>query len=61
MPEELKVADTERDTLVEGVAEAHEAFRLMPGVNENGPGLVVADHLLDAHRDAHGRSEKGTG
>jgi len=55
MAEELKIPDTERDTLVECVAEAHEALRLMPGVDEDGPALVwLADHLLDAHR----RSDK---
>lgn len=48
---ELRIARSERDALVECIAEAHAALQLLPGVDENGPALVwLAEHLLHAHR-----------
>ena len=53
MPKELKLSEKERDVLVQCVIDAHEALRVMPGVDENGPVLVwLAEHLLHAHRRA---------
>jgi hypothetical protein len=41
--------EQERDRLIHCVEDAHEALRLMVGVDENGPILVwLADHLLQA-------------
>lgn len=48
---DLKITEKERDCLVQCLADAHEALRLLPGVDENGPALVwLAEHLLHAHR-----------
>jgi hypothetical protein len=41
----------DRELLVTCVAEAHEALKFIPGVDENGPILVwMTEHLLHAHR-----------
>jgi hypothetical protein len=43
--------EQERDLLVHCVEDAHDALKLMVGVDENGPILVwFADHLLQAQR-----------
>ncbi|HEX2451870.1 MAG TPA: hypothetical protein VHJ69_12035 [Gemmatimonadales bacterium] len=44
---------SERDLLVRCIEVAHEALRLIPDVDENGPALVwFAEHLLQAHQRA---------
>ena len=54
---ELKVGPSERDILIQCVADAYEALRLVPGIDANGPALVwFAEHLLHAHR----RGERGS-
>ena len=51
MSQDLKLTQTERDVLVQCLADAHEALRLLPGVDGNGPALVwLAEPLLHAHR-----------
>jgi hypothetical protein len=51
MVEELNILQKERDVLIRCVADAHEALRLLPDVDQNGPALVwLASHLLEAHR-----------
>ncbi|HEU4565853.1 MAG TPA: hypothetical protein VFS05_14430 [Gemmatimonadaceae bacterium] len=57
---ELDLSQREHDLFVQCVADAHEALRLLPGVDENGPVLMwLADHLLEAHRRSeHRRSEQ---
>jgi hypothetical protein len=48
---ELKVGPSDRDVLIQCVADAYEALRLVPGIDANGPALVwLAEHLLHAHR-----------
>jgi hypothetical protein len=47
----------DRELLVTCVAEAYEALKFIPGVDENGPILVwMTEHLLHAHR----RNDKPT-
>jgi hypothetical protein len=51
MAQELKLASKDRDILVQCIADADEALRLVPGVDANGPVLVwLAEHLLHAYR-----------
>lgn len=51
MAAERSSYEQERDLLVHCIEDAHEALRLMVGVDENGPILVwLADHLLQAQQ-----------
>jgi primosomal protein N'' len=51
MAQETNLISAERDLLVQCLADAHEALRLLSGVDANGPALVwLAEHLLHAHR-----------
>jgi hypothetical protein len=51
MADELNVSPKERDVLIKCIAEAHEALRLLPDVEGNGPALVwLASHFLEVHR-----------
>jgi hypothetical protein len=51
MGDELNVSPSERDVLIKCIGEAHEALRLLPEVDANGPALVwLASHFLDVHR-----------
>lgn len=54
MAQGLKGIDEECDLLVGCIEDAHEALRLMPGVDENGPALIwLADHLWQAYSRSH--------
>jgi hypothetical protein len=51
MADELNVSPKERDVLINCIAEAHGALRLLPDVDANGPALVwLASHYLEVHR-----------
>jgi hypothetical protein len=50
MAQEVTDVSTEHELLVRCIEEAHEALRIMPDVDPNGPALVwFADHLWEAY------------
>jgi hypothetical protein len=58
MAQEQHLTEKERDVLVQCLADAYEALRVIPGAEHNGPALVwLADHLLDIRRREEGWHE----
>lgn len=58
MAQEQNLVEKERDVLVHCIADAYEALRVIPGVDQNGPALVcLADHLLEIRRREEGWHE----
>ena len=56
MAQEVADVGTEHELLVRCIEEAYEALRIIPGVDENGPALVLfADHLWQAHNRVSAR------